>query len=140
MNVHLSECSSLFLSREPGATGECRECKPVMSDGDSLPEKQSDGGRWKEGERCLAFTLQILYQPLISTVTPQEKDFSLWNIIHFNSLINQFMPRCLGNLELYLCLMWVGQACLSYESQKREDKEERGFRDLEIIYRIFDME
>lgn len=50
-NVCLSECSSLFLSHEPGATGECWECKPVMSDGDSLPEKQNDGGRWRrEGD------------------------------------------------------------------------------------------
>lgn len=97
VNVHLSACLSLFPSHEPGATGECWECELEMSDGDSLPEKQSNGGRWKKGGRCLAFTLQILYQPLISTVTPREKDFPLWIIVHFNSLINQFMPRCLGN-------------------------------------------
>lgn len=45
--VRLSACSSLFLSHEPGATGECWECKLAMSDGDSLPEKKSNGGRWK---------------------------------------------------------------------------------------------
>lgn len=71
----LSVRLSLFLSHEPGATGECWECKSAMSDGDSLPGKQCSGGRWEKGGRCLAFTLQILYQPLISTVTPQEERF-----------------------------------------------------------------
>lgn len=137
VNVQMSACSSLFRSHGPGATGECWECKPVMSDGDSLPEKQSHGERWKEGGRWLAFTLQILYQPLIITVTPQEKDFPLWIIVHFNSLINQFMLWYLGNLEWYLFSMWAVHACLSWESQKRGEEEGRTFRNWEIIYSVW---
>lgn len=92
--------------------------------------------QWRKGGRWLTFTLQILYQPLISTVTPQEKDFPLWIIVHFNSLINQFMPRCLGNLG-YLFSMWAVHACLSCESQKRGEEEGRTFRNREIIYSIW---
>lgn len=45
VNVQFSACLPLFASQEPGATGECRECKLAMSDGDSLPEKQCKGER-----------------------------------------------------------------------------------------------
>lgn len=124
-NVRLSPCSSLFLSHEPGAPRECWECKPLMSDGDSLLEKQSDGRRWWERARCLTFTLQIQHQPLISTVTSQKEDFPLWIIIQLNSLINQFMPRSLGNWGWYLFSVWAGHACLSYKSQKKQKEEGR---------------
>lgn len=86
VNVLFSVRLPLFLSHEPGATGECWECKPPMSDGDSSPGKQSNG---KEMEAGREMPCIILYQPQISTVTPQEKDIRLWMIVHFNSLINQ---------------------------------------------------
>lgn len=74
---------------------------------------EGDGSREGDASR--------LHQLLISTVTPQEKDFPLWIIFHCNSLINQFMPWCLGNLGWYLFSMWAVHASLSYESQKREE-------------------
>lgn len=56
VNVHLSVSSSLFLSHEPGATGECWECKPAMSDGDSLPEKQREMEEGREMPRIYRYS------------------------------------------------------------------------------------
>jgi len=85
----------------------------MMSDGDSFARETErwDGGSWKKGGRCLVFPLQIVYQPLISTVTPQEKEFIL-----IPSLISLF--HRVWAIEDYIYFpCGLVHACLSYESQ-----------------------
>lgn len=87
MCVWVHACHFFFLPW--GATGECWECNPSMSDGDSLPKNWSDEGKWKNGGSVYFVDIEPTTYKILHTPWGEKKILQ-WIIIHLNSSLILF--------------------------------------------------